>query len=573
MISEDNKKYRVSLSVKLSAVTTGMILLVTLGLMIISNVLYSRKIRSMYYELAESTARANVEYLVPEEYEYFWSLINTDEFREIHKKAQKTGDETIIIDWMKSKESGYYRDSPDEAHKYSLYFDYLVDMELLQQIQSQANIKYAYVQYMENGVTYNIIDPDIGLMGIGTIEENMPEFEKYGDNQRVPTTVSHTEEYGWLCSAYEPIVDEETGEAFGMLGIDIDMDTIVTETRWFLLNSVIFVLILTAVCIAVDLYLIRRIATKPLGLLAKATGDFATGKTEYTRDDVIEVDIRSHDEIKDLYMEIRDMQGRIVDYMDDLARYTSEKERRHTEMSLAASIQSGMLPGIDSVLSGRKEFDLFASMDPAKDVGGDFYDFFFVDEDHLVLVIADVSGKGVPAALFMMASMILIRDHAKMGGSPAEILGAANAQICNSNVADMFVTVWIGILEISTGHMRCANAGHEYPAIYRREKGFALYKAKHGAAVGVYEGIKFREYELDLNPGDVILVYTDGVPEASNASEEFYGTDRLISALNLNTGNSPESVINRVKKDVEEFVNGAEQFDDLTMLCLTYNGG
>ena len=565
-------KRRVSLSVKLSAVTTGMILLVALGLMIITNMLYSNKIRSMYYDLAESTARTNVEYLVPREYEYFWSLIDTDEFREIHKKAEQTGDETIITDWMKSKESGYYRDMPEVSDHYSLYFDYLVDSEVLEQIRSQANIKYAYVQYMKDGVTYNIIDPDLGVMGIGTIEEDMPEFEGYGDNQRIPTTVSHTEEYGWLCSAYEPIVDEDTGETFGMLGIDIDMDTIVRETRWFLLNSLIFVIVLTGVCIAVDLYLIRRIATRPLGLLAKATGDFATGKAEYTKEDVIKVDIRSHDEIKDLYLEIRDMQERIVDYMGDLARYTSEKERRNTEMGLAANIQSGMLPRIDSVLSERKEFDLYASMNPAKDVGGDFYDFFLVNDTHLALVIADVSGKGVPAALFMMASMILIRDHAKMGGSPSEILEAANNQICGNNNADMFVTVWIGLLDISTGHLVCANAGHEYPVIYRKDKGFAFYKDKHGTAVGTIEGVKYREYEIELEPGDAVLVYTDGVPEASNGSEEFYGTGRLLEALNLNSENTPEGMINRVKRDVDGFVNGAEQFDDLTMLCLTYNG-
>ena len=211
-------------------------------------------------------------------------------------------------------------------------------------------------------------------------------------------------------------------------------------------------------------------------------------------------------------------------------------------------------------------------MNPAKDVGGDFYDFFLVNDTHLALVIADVSGKGVPAALFMMASMILIRDHAKMGGSPSEILEAANNQICGNNNADMFVTVWIGLLDISTGHLVCANAGHEYPVIYRKDKGFAFYKDKHGTAVGTIEGVKYREYEIELDPGDAVLVYTDGVPEASNGSEEFYGTGRLLEALNLNSENTPEGMINRVKRDVDGFVNGAEQFDDLTMLCLTYNG-
>ena len=246
-----------------------------------------------------------------------------------------------------------------------------------------------------------------------------------------------------------------------------------------------------------------------------------------------------------------------------------EKERITTELNTARNIQEGMLP---SDFPDRPEFDLYASMAPAKDVGGDFYDYFPIDGDHLCLVIADVSGKGIPAALFMMATMIIIRNNAKMGKSPAEILSTANEQICRNNRAEMFITTWLGILEISTGRLTAANAGHEYPALTQADGRFDLYKDKHGFVLGGMEGIMYRQYEIRLKPGDMLFLYTDGVPEASDSSEELFGADRMLAALNESTDKSPKEILKNVRKAVDEFVKDAEQFDDLTMLCLEYKG-
>ncbi|MBO6229610.1 MAG: PP2C family protein-serine/threonine phosphatase [Ruminiclostridium sp.] len=249
-----------------------------------------------------------------------------------------------------------------------------------------------------------------------------------------------------------------------------------------------------------------------------------------------------------------------------------EKSRIESELNLATNIQAGMLPNMFPAFPERPEFDIYASMDPAKEVGGDFYDFFMIDDDHLAMVIGDVSGKGVPAALFMMASKITINDHALMGGTPAEILQRVNKQICSANDAEMFVTVWLGILEISTGKLTAASAGHEYPMLNINGK-YELFKDKHGLAVGAMDIAKYKDYEITLKKGDSIFVYTDGVAEATDAQNELFGTDRTLDALNNLPGNdTQEEILKGVRKAVDAFVKEAPQFDDLTMLGLKYFG-
>ena len=211
-------------------------------------------------------------------------------------------------------------------------------------------------------------------------------------------------------------------------------------------------------------------------------------------------------------------------------------------------------------------------MDPAKEVGGDFYDFFLIDEDHLGMVMADVSGKGIPAALFMMASKIILQSVAMLGGSPAEILTRTNEAICSNNQAEMFVTVWAGILEVSTGKLTAANAGHEYPIIKRPDGPFEIIKDKHGFVIGGMEGIRYKEYEMQLEPGTKIFVYTDGAPEATDENNKMFGMDRLVDALNADPQASPKQLLANVRKAVDRFVDGAEQFDDLTMMCVEYRG-
>ena len=249
-----------------------------------------------------------------------------------------------------------------------------------------------------------------------------------------------------------------------------------------------------------------------------------------------------------------------------------ERERVSTEMQTAKMIQGSMLPHVFPPFPDRTEFDIYAVMNPAREVGGDFYDFFLIDDDHLGLVMADVSGKGIPAALFMMVSKNIVQSCAKLGHSAAEILTRTNDEICSSNQADMFVTVWVGILELSTGRLTAANAGHEYPAIRQPDGVFELYKDRHGLVIGGMEDVSYKEYELQLKPGAKLFVYTDGVPEAEDAQKKMFGTERMVNALNEDPDASPEQILKNVLRAVDGFVKDAEQFDDLTMMCVEYRG-
>ena len=249
-----------------------------------------------------------------------------------------------------------------------------------------------------------------------------------------------------------------------------------------------------------------------------------------------------------------------------LKGYIAAAEKRiERELILARTIQESALPKIFN-FPGEKKFDLFAYMKTAKEVGGDFYDFFFVDRDKLALVIADVSGKGIPAALFMMRSKTAIRSLAESGASPEEIIFRANNTLCEGNDAEMFVTVWIGIIDLKTGVMKCANAGHEYPLIQRHGGDFDVIKDKHSLAIAAMPNTKAKEYEIVLEPGDRIFVYTDGVPEAVNPSLEQYGVNRAVDCLNGMKGVSVEESIKKVADEVIAFQGDAEQFDDITML-------
>ena len=281
---------------------------------------------------------------------------------------------------------------------------------------------------------------------------------------------------------------------------------------------------------------------------------------------------RTDDEIEILAESFASLSKRTRNYIKQITEITAEKERIGTELALATRIQADMLPNIFPAFPDRPDFDIYATMDPAKEVGGDFYDFFLIDEKHLGLVMADVSGKGVPAALFMMISKILVQNYAMTGRSPAQVLQAVNDQICSNNREEMFVTVWLGVLDTETGKITAANAGHEYPVLMQAGGQFELVKDKHGFVIGGMDGMRYKEYELTLTPGSRLFLYTDGVPEATNAQREMFGTDRMLDALNEAPDAAPEMILKNVRKAVDGFVKDAEQFDDLTMLCVEYKG-
>ena len=252
----------------------------------------------------------------------------------------------------------------------------------------------------------------------------------------------------------------------------------------------------------------------------------------------------------------------------------AETKRLDSELELAKSIQISALPNVFPPYPDHNEFEIYATMDTAKEVGGDFYDFFFIDPDHFAFLIADVSGKGIPAALFMMTSKTLIKNLAKTGLTPEETITETNKQICKTNEQGLFVTVFFCVLELSTGKMACVNAGHNPPLIKRADGAFEYFKCQPNLVVGAMSGVNYTSCETQLNPNDSIFLYTDGITEALNRDKEFYGDDRLVDKLNSIPKRkiSAENILKEVKSDVLSFTNEEPQADDITMLALSYKG-
>ena len=322
-------------------------------------------------------------------------------------------------------------------------------------------------------------------------------------------------------------------------------------------NTFANILLFTVIYILIT-YLVQKIVVNNLTLINQSLSRITDGDLDEI------VSVRDSSEFASLSDDINQT-------VDTLKGYIEAAEKRiEQELIFAHAIQDAALP--KNYIFPRKEFDLYATMDPAKEVGGDFYDFFFVDMDKLVLVIADVSGKGIPAALFMMRAKTTIRSLAESGSSAGEIFYKANNTLCEGNDAEMFVTAWIGILDLKTGRMECANAGHEYPAIRRAGQDYKLYYDKHTMPLATIENIRAREYEIKLESGDKLFVYTDGIPEAINENLEEYGTDRLIRMLNTLKEATEVETLFCVRQDISIFAGDAEQFDDVTMLGLEYHG-
>ncbi len=323
-----------------------------------------------------------------------------------------------------------------------------------------------------------------------------------------------------------------------------------------------------AALLLVNSVIVGKRIVRPLNKITKRITELGEENPEFKMEETF----RAGDEIEVLAESFADLSHKTVEYVGEVRRVTAENERIGTELNLARRIQAEMLPNIFPPFPERTAMNIYASMQPAKDVGGDFYDFFLIDNEHLGLVMADVSGKGVPAALFMMAAKILVQNHTMNGGSPAEVLQKVNNQICQKNKEQMFVTVWLGILDLKTGLLTAANAGHEYPILQGEDGRYELVKDKHGFVIGGLENVKYKDYTLQLNRGMKLFVYTDGIPEATNEAGEFYGTERLLETLNKHQGEDPTELIHHIHLDLKGFVGEAAQFDDVTMMCVEFLG-
>ena len=371
-----------------------------------------------------------------------------------------------------------------------------------------------------------------------------------------------------LATALVPLYTMEN-EIPALVGVDLSVAAVWESLMNMYIMLAITIVLITSVGMILHYRVLDRTLIQPITTLKIGTDELVN---KLDSEEVFVSNIQTGDEIEALAHSIEEMDRSLKHYIRENTAITAERERLNTELELASSIQMDMLPCIFPPFPERSEFDLYASMDPAKEVGGDFYDFFLIDEDHLALVIADVSGKGIPGALFMMMVKIMVQNCVLAGLTPKQAMEQVNQQIAENNSESMFVTVWLGILDIPSGKLTAVNAGHEYPILKRPGGRYELIKDRHGLAVGTMEGIRYREYELQFEPGSSLFVYSDGLPEANNSAEELFGMERTLAALNENPDLPPEETLRAVKRAVDTFVGDAPQFDDLTMLCFAYHG-
>ena len=360
-----------------------------------------------------------------------------------------------------------------------------------------------------------------------------------------------------------PVMDSE-GEVAGILCVQRPIRELHEARRPYLFTIAISTVLLSLFASAFAAMFIRKQFVNPVKKVSAEAGRFAK---ENTIGEPLGA-ISRFKELSELSLSIDTMEADMVKYIKHLTAATAERERIGTELSLARKIQEGTVPSDFPIFPDRTEFDIYATMDPAKEVGGDFYNFHLIDDDHLALFIGDVSGKGIPGALFMMVTNILILNGTRIYGKPSEVISFVNNVLCKHNKAEMFVTMWLGILEISTGKVIAVNAGHEDLAICRKDEAFELFRTKHDFVMGGMENVPYHDYEFSLEKGDKLFIYTDGLPEATNKDNKMFTTAKMVDALNKCKDGSPKEILEAVQKSVDEFVGEAPQFDDLTMFCI-----
>ena len=454
----------------------------------------------------------------------------------------------------------------------------VIDFLLEYYASSDVNDIFIAMYDEETQALVYVADPDDKRpLRTGALEaETAKEISQFlnSDGSTEIYNISYTDKYGWLCTTGVPIFNDD-GSIASFILADVSLEELLQGMRSFtILYTIATILTVLLLGFLLSRH-IRKNMVEPINMIAEAAEAYVKDKKDggtLSENHFKGLGIDTGDEIENLYFTLSDMEKDLNAYEEDLTKAIQEQQRIGTELDLAKRIQEDMLPTIFPPFPERKDFDVYASMIPAKEVGGDFYDYFLIDDDHLCIIMADVSGKGIPAALFMMASKILLKTTAMAIPEPGKILARVNNQICSNNSLEMFVTAWLGILELSTGKLTAANAGHEYPIIRQHGGRYELYRDKHGFVMGGMEGMEYKEYEVLLKPGSEVFLYTDGVTEATSEKNEQFGTKRLLESLNSGLAPELKGVLERVNDAVDVFVGDAPQFDDITMLCLYYAG-
>lgn len=484
-----------------------------------------------------------------------------DKAQGIANMLAKEVDAAQITDWVKNG-------ATDES-----YDEVLAHFNNVKSNTTELSYLYVFVPYEDHFVY---------VLDAYTSEEEMENIASFGDvfeygefeyeylvpdiqAKKSTTEVVYGADvgYGSSISVWAPVLNED-GEVAAMVEADYVLSNLQNEITRYMGRVLVFLVLGLIIILIIVIRMMNKNVINPLVKLTGYVNSYENGELSAEP-----CKFKVEDEIKWLSDSFDSMIGRINEYVEDIARVTGEKERIGAELNVATQIQSSMLPSIFPAFPEHEEFDLYATMKPAKEVGGDFYDFFMVDERHLAVVMADVSGKGVPAALFMVIAKTLIKNHAQNGEQPSEVFENVNNQLCENNEVGMFVTAWMGIIDIYTGETEYVNAGHNYPVIVRKDGSVEWVKCQPCFILAGMEGMTYTQHQLKLEAGDSLYLYTDGISEALNESGELYGEERLEACMGKSgvSEKTPVELLDYVSEEVGKFVKDAEQADDMTMLA------
>ncbi len=492
-----------------------------------------RQYNDSAYEIAEAASK----YLNPDKFEKYLATGEQDEeYRQIEKRLDDLVDATnTTLIYVAKVDTSDYRT-----------LTYIYDA-----VNSASGFERYPLGYTAIGVDEKYVN---NVRNIITKGERATEY-----------LYSYSEESGAHTTAGIAIYDSR-GKIVAILGVEKAMRRLENARNTYVKDVLLGVLV--AVCLFLLVYsmFLYRGVLLPILAVTDEAKRFADSNTPSDKLS----SIKNNDEIGVLAKAVNKMEADIMDYIENLTIITAEKERIGAELSIATQIQADMLPSIFPAFPERPEFDIYATMNPAKEVGGDFYDFFMVDERHLAIVMADVSGKGVPAALFMVIGKTLIKDHTQPGRDLGEVFTEVNDLLCESNSEGLFITAFEGVLDLVSGQFTFVNAGHEIPFICKKGGSYEPYKVRAGFVLAGMEGIRYQCGSMQLSPGDRLFQYTDGVTEATDKDGKLYGMCRLGEVLGQNASLPPTELLVKIKEDIDTFVGDAPQFDDITMLCLEY---
>lgn len=474
---------------------------------------------------------------------------------------------------------------PDDVVRYGKtlekddkYYSYL---NLISEIRGITGVRdiFVFIPINEKQVVYifesNTDDENHIVFDLGKVDDFTNEAI-YGDARKIyydknvgKSFKVSNDIYNFIGTSHVALKDS-LDNVVAIVGVDISMDSVMNSLFKHTRSVIILNFLVLAMCFFILIMILRKSIVSPIKKISSWAGKYIVNSG--AEDMLLDEGISSCEEIDVLSRSLHKMIEDIVGYVENITAITVSQEKAAQEMAIASKIQLSTLPTKFPDLFNNNNFDVYANMTPAKAVGGDFYDVFLIDENHLCLTIADVSGKGVPAALFMMITKILIKQSAMNNLSPGKVFELVNKQLIENNETNMFVTAFLGIVDINTGELVYCNAGHNPPLIKQKKRAFELLKTKSSSILGGIDNTNYKEYRINLAPGDMIYMYTDGVTEAFNEQEELYSEQRLISKINsINIKESTlRDIVETIKEDIKEFSGNKEQSDDITMLLFKF---